>query len=179
MFQVVRLCRSPVESWERFVARYIRLRMRRAAALVGMRRIRRERARRVPKDSYQRKVEAALLQKTPWQPIGCTCVELRAHFEMYFTGNLGWHNEADWHIDYLMPRCAFAPKDRMLAFHYTNLRPKRGPFGPIYMVPPLGDDPRQQERGVPSAVPNGVQAKAKRSAARETARLAKKIRAAM
>jgi len=177
MFQPERVIRSPTERWERLVSIYIIIREKRAAAFIRMRKLRKERAEHVPKDEFQRRVESALFQGQAWAPIGCTCEQLRAHVEIHFTGNMGWHNDKDWHVDYLMPRCAFAPDDRLRAFHYSNLRPKRGPFGPIYTAPPLGDDPRtrRQERGVPPAVPNRIQAQAKRRATGEAEGIAAKI----
>ena len=175
MFQPERIVRSPTERWERLVSIYTIVHGRRAVAQTKMRKIRKARAEYVPKDEFQRRVEAALFTGMEWAPIGCTCEQLREHFAIHFTDNIGWHNEQDWHVDYFMPRCAFKPDDRMRAFHYSNLRPKRGRVGPIYMAPPLSDDPRRPERGVPQAVPNRIQAQAKRRATGEAESVAAKI----
>ena len=177
MFRPERIVRSPTERWERLVSIYTIVHGRRALALAKMRKMRKARAEFVPKDEFQRRVELALFKGLEWKPIGCTCAQLREHFAIYFTDKIGWHNDQEWHVDYFIPRCTFKPADKMRAFHYTNLRPKRGRLGPIYTAPPLRDDPTISDRGVPQALPARIQAQAKRRATGEAESVAAKIRA--
>ena len=89
----------------------------------------------------RRKLRDVLFRDGPmpkWFPCmaGCSREQLRDHIESMFTPRMNWGNHGRWHVDYIVPRCAFAPEDKDRAFHYTNLRPMWGRFGhPIYGQP--------------------------------------------
>jgi hypothetical protein len=57
---------------------------------------------------------------------GCTKEHLRDWIKCQFEQGMGWDNRSQWHIDHIIPCCAFNLADEQqqrVAFHYTNLRP--------------------------------------------------------
>jgi transposase len=62
--------------------------------------------------------------------LGCTPVELREHLKRQFQVGMNWNNlgtgAGKWHIDHIVPCAAFDMRkepERLVCFHYTNLRP--------------------------------------------------------
>ena len=58
--------------------------------------------------------------------IGCTLKELKIHMERQFKSGMSWKNQAEWHIDHIIPCSAFDltdPEQQKQCFHFTNLRP--------------------------------------------------------
>ena len=62
--------------------------------------------------------------------LGCTPVELREYLERQFQAGMSWSNlgigAGKWHIDDILPCAAFDTRkesERLVCFHYTNLRP--------------------------------------------------------
>jgi len=60
--------------------------------------------------------------------LGCSPVELKAHFESLFLPGMSWGNRGinGWEIDHIKPCASFDltdPAQQALCFHYTNLRP--------------------------------------------------------
>src|SRR5947207_619807 len=62
--------------------------------------------------------------------LGCTPVELREYLERQFQAGMSWSNlgtgAGKWHIDHILPCAAFDMRkesERLVCFHYTNLRP--------------------------------------------------------
>ena len=62
--------------------------------------------------------------------LGCTPVELREHLERQFQAGMNWSNlgtgAGKWHIDHIVPCAAFDMRkesERLVCFHYANLRP--------------------------------------------------------
>ena len=58
--------------------------------------------------------------------IGCSVFELKAHLASKFTEGMSWENYGKWHIDHIIPCCAFNlidPQEQLKCFHYTNLQP--------------------------------------------------------
>ena len=59
--------------------------------------------------------------------IGCSWLELKAHFERLFTGDMSWSNYGSvWEVVHITPRSAFDltdPEQQLKCFHYSNLRP--------------------------------------------------------
>ena len=39
--------------------------------------------------------------------MGCSPEFLNAHLEKYFTDQMSWENRGEWHIDHVVPCCAF------------------------------------------------------------------------
>jgi hypothetical protein len=58
--------------------------------------------------------------------VGCTCQQLADHISSLFADGMCWENMPMWHIDHIVPVCAFDLSDeeqQAAAFHYTNLQP--------------------------------------------------------
>jgi hypothetical protein len=58
--------------------------------------------------------------------IGCTIGQLKSHLESQFKEGMNWGNYGRWHIDHIIPVCAFDLTDHKAVsrcFHYTNLQP--------------------------------------------------------
>lgn len=58
--------------------------------------------------------------------LGCKWAYFLAHLEAQFTDGMTWENRSLWHIDHIIPCCAFdltKPEEQAKCFHYTNLRP--------------------------------------------------------
>ena len=57
--------------------------------------------------------------------MGCTPEFLNAHLEKYFIGNMSWKNRGEWHIDHVVPCCAFGVtlEEQKILHWYDNLRP--------------------------------------------------------
>ena len=57
--------------------------------------------------------------------MGCSPEFLNAHFEKYFTDDMSWENRNEWHIDHVVPCCAFGPsiEEQKILHWYGNLRP--------------------------------------------------------
>jgi hypothetical protein len=62
--------------------------------------------------------------------VGCTLLELKAHFESLFQEGMTWGNSGNgpgkWNIDHIKPIAAFDLKkleDQLAVNHYTNLQP--------------------------------------------------------
>lgn len=58
--------------------------------------------------------------------IGCTIVELMAHFELQFTEGMSWENYGKWHVDHIRPCASFdlsKESEQRECFNYTNLQP--------------------------------------------------------
>ena len=57
--------------------------------------------------------------------MGCTPEFLNAHLEKYFIGNMSWKNRGEWHIDHVVPCCAFgiSIEEQKILHWYDNLRP--------------------------------------------------------
>lgn len=131
--------RTPVQSWEHFVLSFLRLSHHRLGSKQRMRRYRARRAYaaelsiRAKKDAMQCRLEQVLAGKEEWVHIGCSSKQLRTHIASQFVHQMGWHNQEEWFVDYIVPRCAFAQQHQTKAFHYSNLRPAWGRFGfPTY-----------------------------------------------
>lgn len=128
--------RTPCESWAHFAASYLRLHHHREGSRQRMRKYRDRRARaatQARKDSLQDKVERVISGTDEWRCIGCSSHQLRAHLAAQFLPDMGWHNEEEWYVDYIVPRCAFAAQHEQQAFNFSNLRPVWGRFGcPTY-----------------------------------------------
>jgi hypothetical protein len=57
---------------------------------------------------------------------GCSSQALASWLERQFVDGMSWENRSEWHIDHIIPCCAFDLRDeaqQRVAFHYTNLRP--------------------------------------------------------
>ena len=62
------------------------------------------------------------------QLLGASVTHVMSHLESLFTDNMSWdnHGRDGWHIDHIKPCKDFDltdPKQQLLCFHYTNLRP--------------------------------------------------------
>jgi hypothetical protein len=58
--------------------------------------------------------------------VGCKADFLVSWLEAQFEKEMSWANRSEWHIDHIIPCCAFNLCDdaqQRIAFHYTNLRP--------------------------------------------------------
>ena len=58
--------------------------------------------------------------------IGCSIFDLKAYLASKFTEGMSWENYGKWHIDHIIPCCAFNlvdPQEQLKCFHYTNLQP--------------------------------------------------------
>jgi hypothetical protein len=58
--------------------------------------------------------------------IGCSIHDVKLHLESKFTEGMSWENYGKWHIDHIIPCCAFNlidPQEQLKCFHYTNLQP--------------------------------------------------------
>lgn len=58
--------------------------------------------------------------------LGCSYDIARRHIESQWEPGMSWANHGAWHIDHILPLDAFdltSPYHRVLAAHYTNLRP--------------------------------------------------------
>lgn len=58
--------------------------------------------------------------------LGCSVIYLRLYLESQFEDGMSWKNYGQWHIDHIVPFCAFdLTKKENLAIvcHYKNLRP--------------------------------------------------------
>ncbi len=57
--------------------------------------------------------------------MGCTPEFLNAHVEKYFTDDMSWQNRNEWHIDHVVPCCAFGVtiEEQKILHWYDNLRP--------------------------------------------------------
>tara|TARA_B100001094_G_scaffold196438_1_gene190375 strand:- start:754 stop:1440 length:687 start_codon:yes stop_codon:yes gene_type:complete len=57
--------------------------------------------------------------------MGCTPEFLNAHLEKYFDDNMSWENRGEWHIDHVIPCCAFGAtiEEQKILHWYGNLRP--------------------------------------------------------
>ncbi len=57
--------------------------------------------------------------------MGCTPEFLNAHLEKYFIGDMSWKNRGKWHIDHVVPCCAFGVsiEEQKILHWYDNLRP--------------------------------------------------------
>ena len=57
--------------------------------------------------------------------MGCTPEFLNAHLEKYFIGDMSWKNRGEWHIDHVVPCCAFGVtlEEQKILHWYDNLRP--------------------------------------------------------
>lgn len=63
-----------------------------------------------------------------FKTLGYTIDDLRAHLEKHFTYNMSWDNRHEWHIDHVVPICAFDiqsadSKEFKACFGLHNLRP--------------------------------------------------------
>lgn len=63
-----------------------------------------------------------------FKTLGYTVDDLRAHLEKHFTYNMSWDNRHEWHIDHVVPICAFNIKtvdssEFKACFGLHNLRP--------------------------------------------------------
>lgn len=57
---------------------------------------------------------------------GCTPKQLRVHIDSQFTRRMSWDIYGEWHIDHIVPCCAFDLTDSAqmrLCFNWQNLRP--------------------------------------------------------
>lgn len=131
--------RAPDEAWHHFATSYLRLNKHRVDSKKRMRRYRKRRAQArheqelAYKDEMQHKLERVFAGTEEWEPVACSSAHLRAHIESQFVRHMGWHNQDEWYVEYVVPRCAFAKKHQQQAFHYSNLRPAWGRFGfPTY-----------------------------------------------
>jgi hypothetical protein len=58
--------------------------------------------------------------------IGCSIAELKAYLESKFIAGMSWSNYGEWHVDHIVPCCAFdlrSADDQNHCFHFTNLQP--------------------------------------------------------
>lgn len=58
--------------------------------------------------------------------IGCDIPFLRQYLQARFKPGMTWDNRRLWHIDHIIPCCAFDltdPEQQKRCFHYSNLRP--------------------------------------------------------
>ena len=57
--------------------------------------------------------------------MGCSPEFLNAHLEKYFDDNMSWENHGKWHIDHVVPCCAFGAtiEEQKILHWYENLRP--------------------------------------------------------
>lgn len=58
--------------------------------------------------------------------IGCTQAELKCHIESHFLPGMCWDNMGKWHVDHIIPMCAFDvmdPMQRNIVMWYENLQP--------------------------------------------------------
>ena len=57
--------------------------------------------------------------------MGCSAEFLNAHLEKYFTDDMSWENRGEWHIDHVVPCCAFGAtiEEQKILHWYDNLRP--------------------------------------------------------
>ena len=57
--------------------------------------------------------------------MGCTPEFLNAHLEKYFIDDMSWKNRGEWHIDHVVPCCAFGVtlEEQKILHWYDNLRP--------------------------------------------------------
>ena len=57
--------------------------------------------------------------------MGCTPEFLNAHLEKYFIDDMSWKNRGEWHIDHVVPCCAFGGtlEEQKILHWYDNLRP--------------------------------------------------------
>jgi len=58
--------------------------------------------------------------------LGCSIDAFRQHLERNFVVGMTWMNYGKWHIDHIVPCCAFDLSDveeQKRCFHYTNQRP--------------------------------------------------------
>ena len=131
--------RTPAEAWEHFVSGFVRLNNHRVGSKHRMRRYRARRvhaaevAIRAHKDDMQLRIERVIAGEDEWERVGCSSEQLRAHIESQFAYRMGWYNQEEWYVDYIIPRCAFAKQHQAQAFHFSNLRPTWGRFGfPTY-----------------------------------------------
>tara|TARA_B100000902_G_scaffold379207_1_gene413282 strand:+ start:616 stop:1335 length:720 start_codon:yes stop_codon:yes gene_type:complete len=57
--------------------------------------------------------------------MGCSPEFLNAHLEKYFTDDMSWENRNEWHIDHVVPCCAFGVtiEEQKILHWYENLMP--------------------------------------------------------
>ncbi len=57
--------------------------------------------------------------------MGCTPEFLNNHLEKYFDDQMSWKNHGEWHIDHIIPCCAFgiSIEEQKVLHWYQNLRP--------------------------------------------------------
>lgn len=58
--------------------------------------------------------------------VGCDADELMEHLKSKFTEGMSFDNYGDWHMDHIIPCCAFDltnPEEQYKCFHYTNIQP--------------------------------------------------------
>ena len=57
--------------------------------------------------------------------MGCTPEFLNNHLEKYFDDQMSWKNHGEWHIDHIIPCCAFGVtiEEQKVLHWYQNLRP--------------------------------------------------------
>ena len=128
MFVVRRPKVSITKRWETLVRSYVFVRHRRSQCLQAMRSMRTKRFVESLKDNLQLQLENAIFQNKPFPCTQVTCSQLREHIESKFDHRMGWHNASEWHVGFVVPRCAFLASEQERAFHVSNLVPKWGPF---------------------------------------------------
>jgi hypothetical protein len=58
--------------------------------------------------------------------LGCSAPQLAQYIERMFKRGMAWSNYGDWHLDHVVPLASFeltTERNRIKAFHYTNLQP--------------------------------------------------------
>jgi hypothetical protein len=58
--------------------------------------------------------------------LGCGWKEARAHIESLWEPGMSWENRREWHIDHIVPCCAFdltKAEDQKKCFNFKNLQP--------------------------------------------------------
>jgi hypothetical protein len=58
--------------------------------------------------------------------LGCSIFEFKTYIALKFTEGMSWENYGKWHIDHIIPCCAFDltdPQEQLKCFHHTNLQP--------------------------------------------------------
>ena len=82
--------------------------------------------RRAMRDRLRKALKKKYRSGSAIADLGCSIEFFKGYIAAQFRTGMSWENWGQWHLDHILPICAFDLADReqfLVAFHYTNYQP--------------------------------------------------------